>query len=105
MDRIIINIVDHKTDFVRRIVLEVSATLSSCDFITLGEELMFDRDTDFLTFGFDATGGSRQLAVVAGEGHGMEPRELAEAILAATRDRFSLVKEEESQVWLREKSA
>lgn len=102
MDRIIINVIDNKTDYVKRLVLEVNTTLSNCDFITLGEELMFDRDTDFLTFGFDITSNCRQLAIVTGEGHGLEPKELVEAILASVKDRFTTVGEEDNQILLRE---
>jgi hypothetical protein len=101
MDRIIINVVDKKTEYVKRIVLDVKATLTNCDFITLGDEFMFDRDTDFLTFGYDVNGRMNQLAIVTGEGHGQEGKTLAEAILAALKG-FEKVSEDENQIWLRE---
>ena len=51
-------------------MLEISEKLSNCDFITIGEDIMFDKDTDFLTFGIDVTQAhTNQLAVVTGEGH------------------------------------
>lgn len=101
MDRIIINVVDKKTKYVKRIVLDVKATLTSCDFITIGDELMFDRDTDFMTFGYDVNGRMNQLAIVTGEGHGMDGKALAEAILTSLKG-FVKVSEDENQVWLRE---
>ena len=101
MDRIMINVVDRKTEYVKRIVLDVKATLTNCDFITLGEDLMFDRDTDFLTFGYDVNGHMNQLAIVTGEGHDKQGKELAETILAALKG-FEKVSEDENQVWLRE---
>jgi hypothetical protein len=102
MDRIIITVVDKKTEFVKRIVLEVKAALTTCDFITIGEDLMFDRDSDFLTFGYDVTGGVGQLAIVTGEGHEQRGNALYDAILAAVKDRFEKVGEDEAQIWLRE---
>lgn len=101
MDRIIINVVDRKTEYVKRIVLDVKATLTNCDFITLGEDLMFDRDTDFLTFGYDVNGRMNQLAIVTGEGHDKPGKELTEMILASLKG-FDKVSEDENQVWLRE---
>jgi hypothetical protein len=101
MDRIIINVVDRKTEYVKRIVLDVKATLTNCDFVTLGDDLMFDRDSDFLTFGYDVNGRMNQLAIVTGEGHNKPGKELAEAILAALKG-FEKVSEDENQVWLRE---
>jgi hypothetical protein len=101
MDRIIINVVDKKAEYVKRIVLDVKATLTNCDFVTIGDELMFDKDSDFLTFGYDVTGRMNQLAIVTGEGHGMNGKELTETILAAAKG-FEKVSEDENQVWLRE---
>jgi len=54
MNKIILNVVDKKADFARRVVIETSIHLQNCDFITIGDELMFDRDTDFFTFGFES---------------------------------------------------
>lgn len=102
MDRIIINVVDQKTEFVKRIVVEVKAPLTSCDFITVGENLMFDRDTDFLTFGIDLTGRMNQLAIVTGDGHEQQGKGLYDAILAELKGTCDVVKEEETQIWLRE---
>ena len=101
MDRIIINVVDKKTEFVKRIVLDIRATLTNSDFITIGDDLMFDKDSDFLTFGYDVNGRMNQLAIVTGEGHGMSGKELFDAILAAVKG-FDKVSEDENQVWLRE---
>ena len=101
MDRIMINVVDRKTEYVKRIVLDVKTTLTNCDFVTLGDDLMFDRDTDFLTFGYDINGRMNQLAIVTGEGHDKQGKELAETILAALKG-FDKVSEDENQIWLRE---
>ena len=101
MDRIMINVVDRKTEYVKRIVLDVKTTLTNCDFVTIGDDLMFDRDTDFLTFGYDVNGRMNQLAIVTGEGHDKQGKELAETILAALKG-FDKVSEDENQVWLRE---
>jgi hypothetical protein len=101
MDRIIINVVDRKTEYVKRIVLDVKATLTNCDFVTLGDDIMFDRDSDFLTFGYDINGRINQLAIVTGEGHGKLGRELVETILAALKG-FDKVTEDENQIWFRE---
>lgn len=101
MDRIMINVVDRKTEYVKRIVLDVKTTLTNCDFVTIGDDLMFDRDTDFLTFGYDVNGRMNQLAIVTGEGHDKQGKELAETILAALKG-FEKVSEDENQVWLRE---
>jgi hypothetical protein len=101
MDRIMINVVDRKTEYVKRIVIDVKATLTNCDFITLGEDLMFDRDTDFLTFGYDITGRMNQLAVVTGEGHDLHGKALTDAILAALQG-FEKVSEDENQIWFKE---
>ncbi len=103
MDRIIITVVDKKSEFVKRVVLEVKATLTACDFITLGEDLMFDKDSDFLTFGYDITGGMGQLAIVTGEGHEQQGKALYEAILAAIMGRFEKVSEDDAQIWFRER--
>ncbi len=101
MDRIIINIVDRKTEYVKRIVLDVKTTLTNCDFVTLGDDLMFDRDSDFLTFGYDINSRMNQLAIVTGEGHEKQGKELVETILAALKG-FDKVSEDENQIWLRE---
>jgi hypothetical protein len=101
MDRIIINVVDRKTEYVKRIVLDVKTTLTNCDFVTLGDDLMFDRDSDFLTFGYDITGRMNQLAIVTGEGHDKQGKVLVETILAALKG-FDKVSEDENQIWLRE---
>jgi hypothetical protein len=42
-----------------------------------------------------------QLAIVTGEGHDKQGKELAETILAALKG-FEKVSEDENQVWLRE---
>ncbi|HMK47372.1 MAG TPA: hypothetical protein VK436_12170 [Methanocella sp.] len=105
MDRIIINVIDKKASFQKRIVIEVSATLPQCDFLTIGEEIMFDRDTDFITFGYDLATGVRQMAIVAGEGHGKSAEDLVGEIRKSLhRERFEIVGEDEVQVWLREKA-
>lgn len=103
MDRIIINVVDKTTNYQKRLIIEIKAPLQQCDFITIGEELMFDKDTDFLTFGLDITTGDRQLAIVAGEGHGMTSEELVSEIRKSLAERFEIAGEDEVQVWLREK--
>lgn len=102
MDRIIINVVDKKTEFIKRIVLETGTKLSNCDFITIGEDIMFDKDTDFLTFGIDVTGRTNQIAVVTGEGHEQQGQALYDAILAELKGKFDVVNEDEAQIWLRE---
>ena len=101
MDRIIINVVDRKSEYVKRIVLDVKAALTNCDFITLGDDLMFDRDSDFLTFGYDVNGRLNQLAIVTGEAHDKQGKDLAETIIAALEG-FEKVSEDENQVWFRE---
>ena len=104
MDRIIINVVDRKSEYVKRIVLDVKATLTNCDFITLGDELMFDRDTDFFTFGFDVGTGDRQLAVVTGDFIPLPPIELIGNIKKSLADRYEVIEDKEDQLWLREKA-
>ncbi len=104
MNRIILNIVDKKTDFARRVVIETTIPLHSCDFITIGEDLMFDRDTDFFTFGFDVATGSRQLAIVTGEFLPKPPRELIDYILKSLGGRYEVIEDKEEQLWLREKT-
>ena len=103
MDRIIINVVDKSTSYQKRLIIEVKAPLQQCDFITMGEELMFDKDTDFMTFGLDITTGDRQIAIVAGEGHGLSSEELVAEIRKSLADRFEVAGEDEVQIWLREK--
>jgi hypothetical protein len=104
MNKIILNVVDKKTEFARRLVIETTMPLQSCDFITIGEELMFDRDTDFFTFGFDVATGSRQLAIVTGEFLPRPPRELIEGIKKSLGDRYEVIEDKEEQLWLREKT-
>lgn len=103
MDRIIINVVDKQNNYQQRLVIEVKAPLQQCDFITIGEEIMFEKDTDFMTFGMDVTTGARQLAIVAGEGHGIPGKDLVAEIRASLGDRFEVLGEDNVQVWLREK--
>ncbi len=104
MNRIILNVVDKKAEFARRLVIETTMPLQSCDFITVGEELMFDRDTDFFTFGFDVATGSRQLAIVTGEFLPKPPRELIEEIKRSLGGRYEVVEDKEEQLWLKEKT-
>jgi len=104
MNRIILNIVDKKAEFARRVVIETSMALHGCDFITIGEDLMFDRDTDFFTFGFDVSTGSRQLAVVTGEFLAKPGPELIDEIVRSLEGRYEVVEDKEEQVWLREKA-
>ena len=103
MDRIIINVVDKNTNYQKRLVIEVKAPLQQCDFITIGQELMFEKETDFMTFGLDITTGDRQMAIVAGEGHGKIGEELVTEIRRSLLGRFDVAGEDEVQVWLREK--
>lgn len=105
MDRIIINVVDKNTSFAKRIVLDINSILQQCDFVTIGDEIIFDSDTDFFTFGYDVTTGSRQLAIVTGEAHAMEPGELVKSLMDSVKERFDTVGEDETQIWLKEKSA
>lgn len=104
MNKIILNVVDKKTDFARRVVIETSIPLQSCDFITIGEDIMFDRDTDFFTFGFDIDTGSRQLAIVTGEFIPKPPLELIDDIKKSLEGRYEVVEDKEEQLWLREKA-
>ncbi len=104
MNKIILNVVDKKAEFARRLVIETTMPLQSCDFITVGEELMFDRDTDFFTFGFDVATGSRQLAIVTGEFLPKPPRELIEEIKRSLGGRYEVVEDKEEQLWLKEKT-
>jgi hypothetical protein len=104
MNKIILNVVDKKTEFARRVVIETSMPLHSCDFITIGEDLMFDRDTDFFTFGFDVSTGSRQLAIVTGEFIPKPPAELIDEIKRSLEGRYEVVDDREDQLWLRERS-
>jgi hypothetical protein len=104
MNKIILNVVDKKAEFARRLVIETTMPLQSCDFVTIGEELMFDRDTDFFTFGFDVAMGSRQLAIVTGEFLPRPPRELIEEIKRSLGGRYEVVEDKEEQLWLREKT-
>jgi hypothetical protein len=104
MNRIILNIVDKKADYARRIVIETSTPLQSCDFITIGEDIMFDRDTDFFTFGLDVGTGDEQLAIVTGEFLPMPPEELIAEIKKSLEDRYDTVEDNPEQLWLREKT-
>jgi hypothetical protein len=104
MNRIILNVVDKTTDFARRVVIETSTPLQSCDFITIGEDIMFDRDTDFFTFGFDLDTGSRHLAIVTGEFLPKPPAELIEEIKKSLEGRYEVVDDKPEQLWLREKA-
>lgn len=103
MDRIIISVVDKDTKYQKRLIIDVKMQLQQCDSITIGEELMFDRDTDFMTFALDITSGIRQLAIVAGEGHGMSGEALVAEIRKSLAERFEVAGENEVQIWLREK--
>jgi hypothetical protein len=47
---------------------------------------MFDRDTDFFTFGFDVSTGATQLAIVTGEFIPAPPAELIEDIKKSLAD-------------------
>jgi hypothetical protein len=104
MNKIILNVVDKKTDFARRVVIETRVPLQSCDFITIGEDLMFDRDTDFFTFGYDVTSGASQLAVVTGEFIPKPPEELIDEIKRSLGGRYEVVEDKKEQLWLREKA-
>jgi hypothetical protein len=104
MNKIILNVVDKSSEFARRVVIETNTPLHSCDFITIGEDIMFDRDTDFFTFGFDVGSGSRQLAIVTGDFIPKPPRELIEDIKKSLAGRYDVVDDTEDQVWLREKA-
>jgi len=104
MNKIILNIVDKKTDFSRRVVIETSVHLQSCDFITIGQDLMFDRDTDFFTFGIDVSTGESQLAIVTGEFIPKPPGELIDDIKKSLGSRYMVIEDKEEQLWLREKT-
>ena len=104
MNKIILNIVDKQTDFARRVVIETSIHLQGCDFITIGENIMFDRDTDFFTFGFDVGTGDRQLAIVTGDFIPLPPVELIDNIKKSLEGRYEVVEDKEDQLWLREKA-
>jgi len=65
---------------------------------------MFDRDTDFFTFGFDVSTGATQLAIVTGEFIPDPPAELIEDIKKCLEGRYEVVEDKEEQLWLREKS-
>ena len=104
MNRIILNVIDKKTDFSRRVVIDTSIPLQSCDFITIGEELMFDRDTDFFTYGFDVGTGSRQLAIVTGDFIPLPPLELIEEIKKSLAGRYEVIEDKPEQLWLCEKA-
>ncbi len=105
MNKIILNVVDKKTEFSRRVVVETTMPLHSCDFITIGEDLIFDRDTDFFTFGFDLSTGDRQLAIVTGDFLPKPAPELVEDIRRSLEGRFEVAEDTEEQLWLREKAS
>jgi hypothetical protein len=100
---LIINIADKKSGFQKRVVLEIKATLVPCDFITVGDELMFDKDTDFIQFGYDVSGDRRQMSVVTGEFLQKPAPEAVEEIKKSLKDKFDIVGEDETQVWMRER--
>ena len=104
MDRIILNIIEKKTNYQKRVVMEVKGPLQQCDFITIGENLMFDKDTDFLTFGFDIATGDRQLAIITGEFIPLPPDELIAEIKKSLASDFDIVAESDVQLWMRQKS-
>mgnify|MGYP005831913463 CR=1 FL=1 len=103
MDKIILNINEKESGFTKRIVLEVKMTLQNCDFLTIGSDIIFDKDTDFFTFGIDVTGGDRQLAIVTGEFLIMPAKELIENIKESLKDKFEIMGEDDVQLWMREK--
>jgi hypothetical protein len=105
MDRIILNVIEKKMNYNKRVVMEVKGPLYQCDFITIGEELMFDKDTDFFTFGIDVGSGDKQLAIVTGEYIPLPPDELIEEIKKSLNDTFDIVEDNDVQLWLRQKSA
>jgi hypothetical protein len=104
MNKIILNIVDKKTNFSRRVVIETGIPLQNCDFITIGQDLMFDRDTDFLTFGVDVASGDAQLAIVTGEFIPKPPLELIDDIKKSLENIYEVVEDNEELLWLREKA-
>lgn len=103
MDRIIISVLDKQANYQKRLIIDVKFPLQQCDSITIGDEVMFDRDTDFLTFALDVTTGDRQLAIVAGEGHGMSGEELVAEIRKSLAEGFEVAGENDVQLWLRAK--
>lgn len=105
MDRIILNVIEKKTEFQKRIVMEVIGPLDACDFITIGEDLMFDKDTDFFTYGMDVGSGDRHLVIVTGEYVPMPPKELVEEIKNSLKDTFDVVEDTDVQLWLRQKAS
>ncbi len=104
MNKIILNVVDKKTEFARRVIIETKMPLQSCDFITIGEDLMFDRDTDFFTFGIDIATGAGQLAIVTGDFIPKPPAELIDDIKKSLEGRYEIVEDKEEHLWLREKT-
>ena len=105
MDRIILNVIEKTTNYQKRVVMEVKGPLQQCDFITIGEELMFDKDTDFLTFGIDVASGDRQLAIVTGEFIPLPPAELIAEIKKSLADTFDVIADTDDQLWMRQKVA
>ncbi len=105
MNKIILTIVDKKSNFARRLVIETTMPLQSCDFITIGEEIMFDHDTDFFTFGLDVATGCGQLAIVTGEFLPKPPMELIEDIKRSLSGHYGVIEDKEEQLWLREKTS
>lgn len=104
MDRIILNVIEKKLNFNKRVVMEVKGPLYQCDFITIGEELMFDKDTDFFTFGIDVGSGDKQLAIVTGEFIPLPPDELIAEIKKSLSDGFDIVEDNDVQLWMRQKT-
>ena len=104
MDRIILNVIEKKLNYNKRVVMEVKWPLYQCDFITIGEELMFDKDTDFFTFGIDVASGDKQLAIVTGEYIPLPPDELIEEIKKSLSDAFDVVEDNDVQLWMRQKA-
>ncbi len=104
MDRIILNVIEKKLNYNKRVVMEVKGPLYQCDFITIGEELMFDKDTDFFTFGIDIGSGDKQLAIVTGEFIPLPPDELIAEIKRSLSDGFDVVEDNDTQLWMRQKT-
>jgi hypothetical protein len=103
MDRIVINLKDKDTEIPKRVVIEVKAQIPNCDFITIGEDLIFDRDTDFFTFGYEVSNNTRQIAIVTGEYLPLPPKELMEKIRNSLAEKFEVLNDDEEYLYLREK--
>lgn len=105
MDRIILNVIEKKSEFQKRVVMDVTGHLQHYDFITIGEDLMFDKDTDFFTFGVDVASGDRQLVIVTGEFIPLPPKELIEEIKKSLRGTFEILEDTDTQLWMRQKAS